>query len=61
MDQNLLQVRRFLLPGFDQNPGLTDAERQVEETQTDVQPEEQDDVGHFTEQDDVPDVLLHRD
>lgn len=40
--------------------GLTYAECQVEQSHPDVQSEKQDDVGHFTEQDDVPHVLLHR-
>jgi len=40
--------------------GLTYAEGQVEQSQPDVQSEEQDDIGHFAEQDDVSHVLLHR-
>lgn len=39
----------------------TYAERQVEQSHPDVQPEEQDDVGHLAEEDDVAHVLLNRD
>lgn len=39
---------------------LTYAERQVEQSHPDVQSEEQDDVGHFAEKNDVAHVLLHR-
>ena len=40
--------------------GLTYAECQVEQSHPDVQSEEQNDIGHFAEQDDVSHVLLHR-
>lgn len=39
--------------------GLTYAESQVKESHPDVQSEEQDDVGHFAEQDDVAHMLFH--
>lgn len=40
-------------------PGLTYAKSKVEQAHPDVQPEEQDDVGHFAEQDDVAHMLFH--
>lgn len=40
---------------------LTDAQRQVDDAQPDVQPEEEDDVGHFAEQEHVAYVLLQCD
>lgn len=39
---------------------LTNAEGEVEQTHADVQSEEEDNVGHLTEQNDVPHVLFHR-
>lgn len=40
--------------------GLTYTECQVEQSHPDVESEEQDDVGHFAEEDDVSHMLLHR-
>lgn len=40
---------------------LTDTQCEVEDAQPNVQPEEEDDVGHFTEQEQVAYVLLQRD
>lgn len=39
---------------------LTDAQGQVEQSHANIQSEEQDHIGHFTEQDDVPYMLLNR-
>lgn len=38
---------------------LTQTERQVEDSHPDVQSEEQDDICHFAEQDDVSHMLFH--
>lgn len=43
----------------DSKVGLTYAECQVEQSHPDVQSEEQNDIGHFAEQDDVAHMLLH--
>ena len=43
----------------DSKAGLTYAECQVEQSHPDVQSEEQNDIGHFAEQDDVAHMLLH--
>lgn len=40
---------------------LTDTQRQVKDAEPDVQPEEEDDVGHLTEQEQVAYVLLQSD
>lgn len=40
---------------------LTDTQCEVEDAEPNVQPEEEDDVGHFTEQEQVAYVLLQRD
>lgn len=38
---------------------LTYAQSQVQQSHPDIQPEEQNNIGHFAEQDDVAHVLLH--
>lgn len=40
---------------------LTDTQRQVQDAEPNVQPEEEDDVGHFAEQEQVAYVLLQCD
>lgn len=40
---------------------LTDTQYKVEDAEPNVQSEEEDDVGHFTEQEQVAYVLLHCD
>ena len=40
---------------------LTNTQRKVQDAQPDVQPEEEDDVCHFTEQEQVAYVLLQSD
>ena len=40
---------------------LTDTQSEVEDAEPNVQPEEEDDVGNFTEQEQVSYVLLQRD
>lgn len=37
---------------------LTDAQGKVEQSHANIQSEEQDHIGHFTEEDDVPHMLL---
>lgn len=38
---------------------LTDAQGQVQQSHANIQSEEQDHIGHFTEEDDVPHMLLN--